>query len=53
MLMLLHELAHLIAGPDGRWLIPDDGNNQELSRKNTLLVEARCRDQIKEIRAGR
>ena len=52
-LMLLHELAHLIAGPDGRWLIPDDGNNQELSRKNTLLVEARCRDQIKEIRAGR
>ena len=51
-LMLLHELAHLIAGPDGRWLIPDDGDDQGLSRKNTLTIEARCRDQIKEIRAA-
>ena len=25
-LMLLHELGHLVEGQDGRWLIPDDGN---------------------------
>ncbi|PWT80513.1 MAG: hypothetical protein C5B44_05285, partial [Acidobacteria bacterium] len=30
-LILLHELGHLIKGPEGRWLIPDDGRNQGLS----------------------
>jgi hypothetical protein len=45
-LMLLHELAHLVRGADGRWLIPDDGNSQTLSKQNTTLVESQCREQI-------
>ena len=46
-LILLHELAHLIRGRDGTWLIPDDGGNTRLSRFNTLTVEARCGQQIR------
>jgi hypothetical protein len=45
-LMLLHELAHLMAGEDGNWLIPDDGNAPALSRRNTALVESQCKEQI-------
>ena len=51
-LILLHELAHLMVSRDGKWLIPDDGNNADLSRKNSLTVETRCGDQIKAINAG-
>jgi hypothetical protein len=50
-LILLHELAHLLTGPDGNWLIPDDGNNPALSTQNTLTIEARCGDQIRAIKA--
>jgi hypothetical protein len=46
-LILLHELAHLIAGPDGKWLIADDGGNPQLSSLNTSIVEARCGRQIR------
>jgi hypothetical protein len=46
-LILLHELAHLIKGRDGAWLIPDDGNDAQLSRSNTLTVESRCGQQIR------
>jgi hypothetical protein len=46
-LILLHELAHLIRGRDGTWLIPDDGGNPELSRKNTRTVESKCGEQIR------
>ena len=45
-LVLLHELAHLIKGKDGRWLIPDDGHAPELSAENTALVASHCRQQI-------
>jgi len=45
-LMLLHELAHLLKGENGNWLIPDDGNNPALSKKNTALIESQCRPQI-------
>lgn len=45
-LMLLHELAHLVKGQDGNWLIPDDGNAPALSKQNTELVESQCRTQI-------
>ena len=45
-LMLLHEVAHLVKGADGDWLIPDDGNAPALSRRNTALVESKCRAQI-------
>jgi hypothetical protein len=46
-LILLHELAHLIKGSDGNWLIPDDGNSPPLSRINTLTVESKCGLQIR------
>jgi hypothetical protein len=46
-LIMLHELAHLIKRRDGSWLIPDDGQNVQLSRINTMTVEARCGEQIR------
>lgn len=45
-LILLHELAHLIKGKDGGWLIPDDGHAPEISSRNTALIESHCRRQI-------
>jgi hypothetical protein len=45
-LIILHELAHLLMRPDGKWLIPDDGNSPEQSARNTALIEAQCRNQI-------
>ena len=45
-LMLLHELAHLVTGEDGEWLIPDDGNDPALSEQNTKLIESKCKPQI-------
>jgi hypothetical protein len=45
-LMLLHELAHLVVGPEGKWLIPDDANKPEQNNRNTALVESRCREEI-------
>lgn len=45
-LMLLHELAHLIEGPDRRWLIPDDTRDPPRNARNTALVESMCRRQI-------
>ena len=44
-LMLLHELGHLIRGPDG-WLLPNDGDAAELSDRNTRTVESRCLEQL-------
>ena len=52
-LMLLHELGHLMKGSDGNWLLPDDGNNEEQSRKNNLMIEAQCGDQIKALKNSR
>lgn len=49
-LMLLHELAHLMKGADGNWLIPDDGNNPDLSASNTDTIAARCGGQISRLR---
>ena len=46
-LILLHELAHLIEGSDRKWLIPDDGGNLERSRSNTRIVESKCGQQIR------
>ena len=48
-LILLHELAHLIRGKDGTWLIPDDGGNRELSRQNTQTVESKCGREIRSL----
>jgi hypothetical protein len=48
--ILLHEMGHLVQGGDGRWLLPNDGTSDELSRKNTAVIETRCGGQIKELR---
>jgi hypothetical protein len=45
-LMLLHELAHLLRGQNGSWLIPDDGDSPRLSSQNTALIESQCKAQI-------
>jgi hypothetical protein len=46
-LILLHELAHLILGPNRKWLIPNDGDNPWLSHENTEMIESRCGEQIR------
>ena len=48
-LILLHELGHLMRGQDGGWLLPDDGGNEQQSRSNSLKIEKVCGDQIKSI----
>lgn len=45
-LILLHELAHLIKGVDGKWLLPDDGRGESISRSNSEKIEEVCRNQI-------
>lgn len=49
-LMLLHEIGHLISGPDKNWLLPNDGGDNERSAKNTRLVESKCGEQIRALR---
>lgn len=49
-LILLHELGHLMRGQDGDWLLPNDGGNEELSRNNSRKIEAVCGDQIRSLR---
>ena len=49
-LMLLHELGHAIKGDDGHWLLPDDGKDSDLSRKNSQKIEDVCGRQIKALR---
>lgn len=45
--MLLHELGHLLPGSDGRWLLPDDGNNPVQIAANTATIMNQCSEQIK------
>ncbi|HEV7860434.1 MAG TPA: hypothetical protein VGO91_17585 [Pyrinomonadaceae bacterium] len=47
--MLLHELGHLLQGPDGRWLLPDDGGDDALSAANTMTIMNKCSAQIKSL----
>ena len=49
-LMLLHELGHLVRGPEGGWLLPNDGSDAALSDRNTRTVESRCIGQLLAIR---
>jgi hypothetical protein len=48
--ILLHELGHLLQGSNGQWLLPNDGDSDEQSQKNTGTIEERCGNQIKELR---
>ncbi len=47
--ILLHELGHVLSTADKQWVLPDDGNDVSLSRKNTERVIDACRDQITQI----
>ena len=49
-LTLLHELGHLVRGPGGDWLLPNDGGDQRLSERNTREVEGRCLEQLMALR---
>lgn len=44
--VLLHELGHLVKGTDDHWVLPDDGNDALLSLANTERVVSACRPQI-------
>jgi hypothetical protein len=46
-LMLLHELGHLMKGPNGDWLLPDDGKSFTDSLSNTRKIESICGEQIR------
>ena len=48
-LILLHELGHLIRGNDGEWLLPNDGSDEQLSRSNSHKIEEICGDQIRSL----
>jgi hypothetical protein len=45
-LMLLHELGHTVKGDDGKWLLPNDGDDESLSRRNSMKVEKVCGEEI-------
>jgi hypothetical protein len=49
-LMLLHELGHMMKGEDGQWLLPNDGKDENESRLNSQKVERVCGEQIKALR---
>jgi hypothetical protein len=46
-LILLHELGHLMKGNDGKWLLPDDGKAAAVSHNNSNKIEEACGEQIK------
>ena len=48
-LMLLHELGHLMKGADEKWLLADDGNNVAGSLKNTRKIESICGNEIRSL----
>ena len=47
--ILLHELGHVLSTADKKWILPDDGNDASLSRKNTDRVIDACRGQITQV----
>jgi hypothetical protein len=51
-LILLHELGHLLRGPDGAWVLKDDGRDEAESVRNTERVEDKCGAQIRALAAG-
>ena len=45
-LILLHELGHVVRGADGQWLLPDDGKDEGASRSNSYKIEDVCQNEI-------
>lgn len=48
-LILLHELGHLMKGDKGDWLLPDDGKAEAVSSENSYKIEEVCGEQIKSL----
>jgi hypothetical protein len=48
-LMLLHELGHLLPGSGAHWLLPDDGGNLPQVMANTATILERCGEQVKSL----
>ncbi|HEY6804068.1 MAG TPA: hypothetical protein VI306_10850 [Pyrinomonadaceae bacterium] len=47
--VLLHELGHMVKGSDDNWVLPDDGTDRSLSVENTRHVVSACRKQIESV----
>jgi hypothetical protein len=45
-LLLLHEMGHLVEAHGGGWLLPDDGGDAEQSERNTRTIESQCLKQL-------
>ena len=48
--ILLHELGHLVEKSRQKWLLPNDGNNEYLSHKNTEQIISVCGEPIRQLR---
>lgn len=51
-LMFLHELGHVIKDQSGKWLLPDDGRDDLISRSNTRKIEDICGTQLRNLGKG-
>jgi len=51
-LQILHEVAHKVKGPNGGWLIPDDGPAAPSgqSERNTAEILKHCKGEIDKIK---
>lgn len=45
-LIFLHEMGHVVKAEDGNLLLPNDGNDPDLSRRNSKKIEDVCGDEI-------
>ena len=45
-LIFLHEMGHLVKGANGTWLLPNDGNDEALSMRNSSTIESICGEAI-------
>ena len=45
--VLLHELGHMVKKNKDEWVLPDDGTNPSLSVQNSQTVVSACREEIK------
>ena len=46
MLILLHELGHVMRGPDGQWLLQNDGEDEGKSLANSQKIEDVCEGEL-------
>lgn len=45
--VLLHELGHMVKNKEKQWVLPDDGSSPSLSVQNSEAVVSVCRQEIK------